>query len=241
MDIKSDFQDRFVETRQGAVHLKYHQGEGPGLILLHGLGSSVRTWTPMLPFLRPELTVCMIDLLGHGKSDAPRIAYTVDVQVQVVADVADKMDMHQPCVFGHSYGGWIAARYAIYDSVKKLVLEDSAGLASTLAGMPDGKKQDIEKAMLKNPLFSNEDPYVMKSILDSEMAGLGLLSEEDLAMIRVPSLVIWGEDDDILDHGQAQEFANGISGSRVEIVKGAMHVPHFTHPKEVASMLLTFI
>jgi pimeloyl-ACP methyl ester carboxylesterase len=126
----------------GVQHLTVHghrrayvkAGNGPALVLLHGIGASSQTWAGLLPLLAERFTVIAPDLLGHGASDAPRTDYSVAAYACGVRDLLALLGIERATVVGHSLGGAIAAQltYQHPELVERLVLEAAGGVAREL-------------------------------------------------------------------------------------------------------------
>ncbi|MDQ3936013.1 MAG: alpha/beta hydrolase, partial [Actinomycetota bacterium] len=94
-----------VSVRGGDVHVRQSgDPRGPPLVLLHGIGCSVRWWEPILPALR-RFRVIRLDLLGHGDSEKPRDGYTMGEHADLVAQVMEQLGVRRAAVVGHSMGG----------------------------------------------------------------------------------------------------------------------------------------
>lgn len=106
-------------------------GEGPTLLLLHGIGDSSAGWAPLMPALGEHFTVIAPDLLGHGDSDKPRADYSVAAYANGMRDLLDVLEVERATVVGHSLGGGVAAQtaYQYPDRVERLVLVSSGGVA----------------------------------------------------------------------------------------------------------------
>jgi pimeloyl-ACP methyl ester carboxylesterase len=87
-------------------------GEGPALLLLHGLGCDHHTWDPVISRLARHFTVIAPDLLGHGSSDKPRGDYSVAGYANGMRDLLTVLDVDRVTVVGHSLGGGIAMQFA---------------------------------------------------------------------------------------------------------------------------------
>jgi len=91
-------------------------GEGPAVLLQHGLLSRRRTWhdNGLVAALAPEFRVVTVDSLGHGDSDKPADprAYCRDARADDLAAVLDALDASRAHVVGYSMGGWMAAGFA---------------------------------------------------------------------------------------------------------------------------------
>ena len=125
MDYDKDFEDGFEYTSMGALHFMHHPGTKEKIIFLHGMGANTKVWSKLVQFLPDGLDVFLIDLLGHGKSDAPEMDYTVSNQFQALREFIAAQNNGNSFIFGHSYGGWIAAYYASQPyTCKGIILED---------------------------------------------------------------------------------------------------------------------
>jgi 2-succinyl-6-hydroxy-2,4-cyclohexadiene-1-carboxylate synthase len=108
-------------------------GSGPPLLLLHGFTGSGATWTPHLPTLAAEHRTIVVDLLGHGASDAPPAPrHAIERQAADLVGILARLDAIRADVLGYSLGARVALRLAIDapEVVHRLVLESpSAGIA----------------------------------------------------------------------------------------------------------------
>lgn len=196
-----------------------------------------------MQFMPDSLDIFLIDLLGHGESDAPQIDYTISNQFQALREFMALRNNGDSYLFGHSYGAWIAAYYASQPyTCKGIILEDAAGIKETFDDII--KRNDVEKykeMLLHGTLaINNNKDYVMKSILDLNF-GQDALTAENLTAISVRAQIIWGGDDPLINKSYAQVLKDGIKNSKLEIIDGAGHDPHYTHPEIVAKIITDFI
>src|SRR3954463_12219698 len=110
-------------------------GQGPPLLLLHGIGNSAQTWSGVIGQLAATHTVLAPDLLGHGSSDKPRGAYSIAGYANGMRDLLSVLDIEQATVVGHSLGGGIALQFAYQfpERCARLVLVGSGGLGPELS------------------------------------------------------------------------------------------------------------
>ena len=125
---------RAAKLRQMTLHghrVAYRMGgEGPVLVLIHGITSDSSTWERVLPGLARRFTVIAPDLAGHGSSDKPRGDYSLGAHASNVRDLLLALG-HERCTpVGHSLGGGIAMQFAYQfpEMCERLVLVDSGGL-----------------------------------------------------------------------------------------------------------------
>lgn len=104
-------------------------GEGPALLLLHGLGCDHHTWDPVIRQLARRYTVIAPDLLGHGASDKPRADYSVGGYANAMRDLLALLGIERATVVGHSLGGGVAMQvaYQFPHLVERLVLVAPGG------------------------------------------------------------------------------------------------------------------
>ncbi|EPY11536.1 MULTISPECIES: alpha/beta fold hydrolase [Paenibacillus] len=88
------------------------QGQGPAVILLHGYCGSSKYWEAIMPMLAQNYRVIAPDLRGHAKSDSPVGAYTIEQMADDVLALADKLELSQFVLLGHSLGGYITLSFA---------------------------------------------------------------------------------------------------------------------------------
>ncbi|WP_338892686.1 alpha/beta hydrolase [Rhodococcus sovatensis] len=105
-------------------------GEGPVVLLIHGIGDNSETWNDVIPHLAQNYTVIAPDLLGHGRSDKPRADYSVAAYANGMRDLLSVLGIEHVTVVGHSLGGGVAMQfsYQFPHMVDRLVLVSSGGV-----------------------------------------------------------------------------------------------------------------
>jgi len=127
------------------THLELHAeriayqdaGQGPTLLLIHGMAGSSATWDAIIPRLAKNYRVIAPDLLGHGKSAKPRGDYSLGAFAAWLRDLLDELGIDRVTVIGQSLGGGIAMQFAYQhrDYCERLVLIGSGGLGPDLSPM----------------------------------------------------------------------------------------------------------
>ena len=110
-------------------------GEGPVVVLIHGITSSSRTWRSVMPALARHHTVLAPDLLGHGRSAKPRGDYSLGAYASGVRDLLVALEIPRATIVGHSLGVGVAMQFAYQfpDRIERLVLVDSGGLGGEVS------------------------------------------------------------------------------------------------------------
>jgi pimeloyl-ACP methyl ester carboxylesterase len=137
-------------------------GEGPGLLLLHGLGGAKEDFADHVPTLARDHTVVTFDHRGHGESDNPAdpAAYSLERLVADSLAVADATGLESFRLLGHSLGGMVARKVAIHATarVEALVMMD------TWAGpIPD---LDPELAQIAADVALSQGKQALKDLMD---------------------------------------------------------------------------
>lgn len=104
-------------------------GEGPPLLLIHGIGDSSATWRTVIPALARTHRVIAPDLLGHGASAKPRADYSVAAYANGMRDLLSVLGIDRVTLVGHSLGGGVAMQFAYQfpEKTERMVLVSSGG------------------------------------------------------------------------------------------------------------------
>ncbi len=94
------------------VNYRNWGGNGPPMILIHGLASSMRIWDYLAPWLMSHFTVLTYDQRGHGSSQKPEGKYDLPTMLADLVSLVDKLELTAPIMVGHSWGATLALAYA---------------------------------------------------------------------------------------------------------------------------------
>jgi len=132
---------RAVPTGSQVVRLRYRTvhghrrafrmaGNGPAVLLIHGIGDSSETWAPVIPGLARHFRVIAPDLLGHGHSDKPRGDYSIGGYANGMRDLLSVLGVDRVTLIGHSLGGGVAMQFAYQypERTDRLVLVSTGGV-----------------------------------------------------------------------------------------------------------------
>jgi pimeloyl-ACP methyl ester carboxylesterase len=105
-------------------------GEGPVLLLLHGIAGSSQTWIPAMELLADDYTVVAPDFLGHGRSAKPTGDYSLGNFASMMRDFLQVLGIPRATIVGQSFGGGVAMQFAYQfpERCERLVLVDAGGL-----------------------------------------------------------------------------------------------------------------
>ncbi|MDQ1367047.1 MAG: hypothetical protein QOE57_3089 [Acidimicrobiaceae bacterium] len=156
-------------------------GEGPAIVLIHGLASSSATWRLVAPRLATRHTVLAVDLLGHGESAKPRGDYSLGAHASSIRDLLVALGLEQATFVGHSFGGGIAMQvaYQFPERCQRLVLVASGGLGKEVT--PLLRAVAVPGAEFVLPLVLSARPRALLMALGARLRRLGLRVDETKA------------------------------------------------------------
>ncbi len=226
-----------------------HTGDGPPLVLLHGLSGSARWWRSNVPALAQHFRTHTPDLVGFGQSRTwsaqPSIAEMAELMVQWLAF----NEIERASIIGHSMGGQVAIHIAAKwpARVDKLVLVSAAGIPRelTLSAITRFVAEIVPPRGWGKPTFL---PTVAADALRagprSLLGAANRLLRDDvrplLEKISAPTLLVWGRLDPLTPIAQGQHMAESIHGARMLIFDDAAHMPMVDAPDRFNREVLQF-
>jgi len=151
--------------------IAYRQGgEGPVVLLVHGMAGSSAMWKPILPMIAPHVTYLAPDLPGHGRSDKPRGDYSLGAQASVLRDLLTTLGHDRVTIVGQSLGGGIALQfcYQYPERCERLGLVAAGGLGEEV--MPLLRGLTLPGVDLLLPLAFQP---VYRDVVNSAVGALG--------------------------------------------------------------------
>jgi len=236
-------------TEPGAVEIRRFEldgrtvtlrsaGHGVDLVALHGLAGSWRWWSPLVERLASSCSVHLVDLPRLGRLRGEELA----VWLGRLLDAAGLGPVH---LAGHSLGGLVAAELAALQPgrVRRLVLVAPAGVpcersAFTRVGalLAELRALRLHVGMIAGDAvrtgpasLTHGIAYVWDRDLRAELAG-----------VRAPTLLVWGERDRLVPPRLADDWQRLLPGSRL-VWLPCGHVPMWESPRELGSRILAFL
>jgi len=208
------------------------------VMLVHSAGGSSRLWEPLIPLLGEGVFPVAVDLPGHGATDG-YVPDSIKAVADFLAAFLSELGAERPvCYVGHSIGGLIGLQFALAYSalVERLVLVSTAArvqlhpdfLAQAISG-----QWDLE---LLRQSFAPEVPEHVKELVlgefqhtrcsadASDFMGVELVDlTEAISQLRVPTLILTGDDDVIISPRKSNILQRQIPGARLVKVPSAGH------------------
>jgi pimeloyl-ACP methyl ester carboxylesterase len=156
-------------------------GDGPLVVLLHGITSTSDAWRSVMPRLAERYTVVAPDLIGHGRSAKPRGDYSLGAHAAGVRDLLALLGFESGTVVGHSLGGGIAMQfsYLFPEYVERMALISSGGLGQEVHPLLRAATLPGSEWVL--PLMAREWSVKAGDAVRSVAAKVGIQAGPDLA------------------------------------------------------------
>lgn len=246
------------------------QGEGPPVVFIHGLVMDHTMYVAQFEDLPDSYRCIALDLRGHGRSECPPGPWSMQDSVNDVVEFIRGVDA-APChLVGMSWGGYIASRIALQEPelVRSLVMIDSSLDADSddMAALERGFMETVEKDGLTDEVIESSLPLLygerfrtseadaiavhfdrLRSMKrEGVVEGLRAIVERDSLLsragdIKVPVLVIHGEEDLAIPIAQAEKMAEVIGNAELVRVPGAGHSTPLEAPDVVNEALASFL
>ncbi len=126
-------------------------GEGPTVVLIHGMVNSSRHWEDVAARLAPTHRVIAPDLIGHGDAATPRGDYSLGAHAAMIRDLLATLGVERATIVGHSLGGGVAMQffYQFPQRTERLVLISSGGLGHEVSPLLRGAALPGSAALLR--------------------------------------------------------------------------------------------
>lgn len=257
-----------MKVKANGIDINYEiEGEGPWLTMSHSLACNLHMWDPQMPVLTKKFKVLRFDTRGHGQSSAPAGEYTLEQLADHLKGLLDALKIKQTHYAGLSMGGMIAQAFALkYPGVfQSMVLADTTSRRPPNAGQMWGERiQNAQTkgmgALVQGTLerwftepYRNSRKDVMEKIgndirntpVNGFVGCCHAISKVDyldrLKEIKVPALIIVGEQ----DHGTPPEAARVIQqnlpGSELKIIPSAAHISNVEQAQVFNDSMLGFL
>lgn len=235
----------------------------PVVVLMHGLIDDKNSFVPSAAGLAETHRVILPDLLGHGENaQTEGRDYSIRGQVAFIIGLLDALDVQEVTIGGNSMGGHVAAAFALSDQerVRRLLLLNATGILldapPTYSEYPDridlAYMTDlyahvfITPPSIPRPIMRhlardlNAKAPFYNVLVDQVIGGEDFRLDERITALSVPTLVIWGTEDNLVPIQYAEAYHAKLPVSELTILE-AGHAPQMEVPQEVAAEMQAFI
>lgn len=230
---------------------------GKAMLILHGWPSSSERWETVAELLsQKNVMVIVPDLPGFGKSQQPTAPWSIDTYVEWLLEFCNQIPQLKDTFYllGHSFGGSLSAKFAIRytQRVEKLFLVSAssirektpkkkffyhlAKMAKPLSFLP--YYEQMRKAFYKFIIRRSDYPYVSGIMKETYLKVISDDLSQKLSSIKVPTVIIWGDQDISTPLEQAHFINSKIVHSKLVVIPQADHSLHIKIPDVLAERIL---
>jgi 3-oxoadipate enol-lactonase len=239
----------------------------PVVMLSHSLASSLVMWNPQLESLEAHFQVLRYDMRGHGDSDAPDGAYTLELLAEDAVALLDVLGIDTVHFVGLSIGGMIGQGLALNhaDRLKSLTLCDTSAIMPDeaqpilqeriAAARENGMADQVDGTLQRwfSPQYLKENPpeveMIRQQVRATPLAGYigcsealrGLNYLERLSEIKLPTLIMVGEEDPGTPVAASEAIHERIAGSQLVILPSARHLSNVEQAEAFNKSLMGFL
>ena len=231
-------------------YIDYGNKEGTPIVLLHGWGQNIEMMKGIGDNFQTTNRIIIIDLPGFGKSEEPKYAWSLDEYVLFLEQFLNKLEVSNPIVIGHSFGGKIGLLYSSKNKVSKLV-----GLASPFKQKikKESMKTKLLKTAKKIPVLNKLEGFAKKHIGSTDYRQASDMMRQIMVnhvnyditdkvkKIKCPTLLIWGTMDQAVDIMDAYELEKLIDNCGLVTYEGCTHYAYLERFDQTIRVLRSFI
>ncbi len=241
----------------------WKSGRAP-VVLIHGLGGSHAMWLYQVPDFSQRFSVITLDLRGHGQSSLHQTPFTVADMARDIVRLLREQGVERAHVVGLSLGGMVAQQMAVDFplAIASLVLADTfaavppemrPAMDAALQFIDDNTMADIAKIRITAAFARAVDPVMRSHFIDqvatndkpsyvqAARAALTFGVADRIAEIRVPTLVLVGEQDITTTPSLSEDIAARIPGAKFVRLADAAHLSNLDQPVEFNRTVLDFL
>jgi 3-oxoadipate enol-lactonase len=259
-----------MQAAVGGRQVRYElsgQQNRPVVMMSHSLSTRLEMWDAQMPSLEPQFRVLRYDTRGHGGSDAPVGVYTLERLSDDALGLMDVLGIEKVHWVGISMGGMIGQQLALErpDRLHSLVLSSTAAVMGEEAqpvwqeridrARSEGMDSLVAETLQRwfSPAYLQRHPPAVEAIeqqiRSTPVEGFIGCSEairrlntlDRLDQIRLPALVIVGEDDPGTPVSASEAIHQRLTGSQLEVIPAVRHLCNIEAQEVFNKLLLEFI
>jgi pimeloyl-ACP methyl ester carboxylesterase len=251
-----DYMKGFIE-QFGISYLV--EGDGEAFVILHGWGCNKEMFSFLVEQYKKKYRVFAFDLPGFGESREPGETFNTQKYVDLMSQVFTYLNINNPIVLGHSFGGRILIKMATQVEFSKMILVGSAGIVNKrplnyyIKVYTYKTLKYIYKCSLIRWVFPTAFDRLKKNAGSSDYNKasermkqvLSTVVNEDLRelfpQVKVPTLLIWGEKDTATPLSDAKLMEKGFKDAGLVIFEGGSHYAFLEQKNRFITVLDAFI
>jgi pimeloyl-ACP methyl ester carboxylesterase len=239
------------------------------VIFIHGFPFNKSIWKKQFESLPEGVQGIIYDVRGHGNSSSGHGYFSVDLFAKDLLDLIKNLRLSKVILCGVSMGGYIALRAMELapEKISGLILSDTNSVSDSnevklnrfaqIETIMNKDKETFADEFMKKVFSPNtvqKKPQIVEAVKDTILYNkeknicstlLALASRTDstpsLEKINIPTLIIRGEDDQMISKEQVEILHKGIKGSKLEEIPLSGHLPNVENPEKFNELVKNFL
>lgn len=251
--------DNIIEIEGVSLHYRDSGEENlRPVVIMHGWGCNVDTVRQIEDIFRGRMRTINVDLPGHGQSSEPPAVWGIEDFTRLIEQLIIRLGLEKPSLIGHSFGGRISILLGSRNEVDRILLVDAAGVkprhgfnyyrkvytfkaTKHLVNLFFGKKKGSE---ILDRMRSKKGSADYRNSSPRMRAIMSRCVNEDLKhvmpAIKVPTLLIWGENDTATPLSDAHTMKSLIPDAGLVVFPGCGHYSFLDNPFGFRSATASF-
>lgn len=230
-------------------YLDFGNKKGDAIVLLHGWGQNIQMMQMLGEPFKKDYRIIAVDFPGFGLSPEPKQVMDVNDYTIVIEELLKKLNVNEPILVGHSFGGRVSVKFASRNKVKKVIL-----LSPALRGHDKkGLKTKILKFLKTVPVIKNLEGWAKNHIGSRDYKAASPIMKDvlvktvnedlsdDAKKIKAPVILIYGDMDSEVPEEDTKEYERLIPDCGLILYEGCSHYAYLERLGQTINIIGNFI
>ena len=230
-------------------YLDFGNKKGEAIVLLHGWGQNIQMMQMLGEPFKDKFRIIAVDFPGFGNSEEPKEVMDVSDYTDVIENLLKKLNVKNPILIGHSFGGRVSVKFASRNEVKKVIL-----LSPALRGHDKkGLKTKILKFLKTVPGIKNLEGWAKNHIGSRDYKAASPIMKQvlvktvnedlsdDAKKIKAPVILIYGDMDSEVPEEDTKEYERLIPDCGLILYEGCTHYAYLERLNQTINIIGNFI
>jgi len=227
-------------------YLDFGNKKGDAIVLLHGWGQNIQMMQMLGEPFKDKFRIIAVDFPGFGNSEEPKEVMDVSDYTNVIEK---KLNVKNPILIGHSFGGRVSVKFASRNDVKKVILLSPALRSHDKKGL----KTKILKFLKTVPGIKNLESWAKNHIGSRDYKAASPMMKqvlvktvnedlsEDAKKIKAPVILIYGDMDSEVPEEDTKEYERLIPDCGLILYEGCTHYAYLERLNQTINIIGNFI
>lgn len=230
-------------------YLDFGNKKGEAIVLLHGWGQNIQMMQMLGEPFKDKFRIIAVDFPGFGNSEEPKEVMDVSDYTNVIENLLKKLNVKNPILIGHSFGGRVSVKFASRNDVKKVILLSPALRSHDKKGL----KTKILKFLKTVPGIKNLESWAKNHIGSRDYKAASPMMKqvlvktvnedlsEDAKKIKAPVILIYGDMDSEVPEEDTKEYERLIPDCGLILYEGCTHYAYLERLNQTINIIGNFI